>query len=237
VLLVGIVFLAIATLLGGGAFGLFAAEDDVEASQIEHELESFDTRTEDVALGNSQQTEVEFNIDAGEDHTYKVDEDAGSIRVEVGGTVVHQSDLGMIISEYHDEKMGYQSGGVFREINRTDYPVQRPPISMEDISTPTYTMPIIQIEGKAAPSGTMVVAHEDTTRAYPARKVNGGDTVKIIIESEFASAWGQALAHRFDLGPSDITVNSNNGRVEAEISHSSDFFVHLVHHRMIVDSS
>lgn len=235
VLLVAVVMIALAALVGSSMLGSGSGED-LQTVEVEQELRDFDTQIEDVAQGSVDQTEVELGLDASEQNTYSVDGGTGSITVEIAGSTVYQSPLGQLSFDQGETVTAYQAGGVFGKMNVSSYTVASPDLSTEDLATPTYTMPIVVIEGDSAPRDTVAVSHIDTTTQYPAREVAGGDTVTITIKSEYASAWGQVFASKFQLDESDISVNSANNKVVAEISHSSSFFFHLTEHRIKISS-
>jgi flagellin-like protein len=235
VLLVAVIAIALAALVGSSILGSGSGKN-LQTAQVEQELRNFDTQTEDVVQGSVDQTEVEFGLDAGSDNTYNVIEGAGSITVEIGGSTVYQSSLGRISLDQGSTMTGYQSGGVFGKRNISSYPVAWPELSTEDLATPTYTMPVVVVKGTGAPQDTVVVTHTGTSTVYPNREVAGGDTVKITIKSEYASAWGQVFANKFRLDESDISVDADNNKVVAKINHSDSYFFHLTEHRIKVDS-
>ncbi|MFB6197586.1 MAG: hypothetical protein ABEI52_04865, partial [Halobacteriaceae archaeon] len=131
--------------LGANSFDNTKAGVSIEI--VQQEMTTFAGAIEDVSFGDTPVKTVTLELDtAGPMGTTVVRESSGSIDVTVGGAPVYSDDLGVVEYENSGVRIAYQAGGVWREGAEGDVElVQAPPISVQNLSTSTLSMPIIVV--------------------------------------------------------------------------------------------
>lgn len=174
---IGIVLVIGLTLAAASAvvvFGSSTLDDGQQRSQIgqaEQAMTQFDSRTAQVALGDSRIQTIQMGSGQG---TYRVNESAGRIRIyheDWNGTNttsdedIYEADLGALTYENGDTTIAYQGGGVWRRGEGGGATMVSPPELHNRKAT--LTLPVIQVRGSGAASGDAQASVRSKTRGSP----------------------------------------------------------------------
>jgi flagellin-like protein len=229
VLLVAIVVGVSGLVLSTGALGLGESKEKVDTDTVRTDFETLAGEAKPVVFGDTSQTEIELEMSehARSETTFDVEESTGSISVEVGGSTIYSGSLGMIEFEHENTAYAYSGGGVWQLRDDHATNLITPPTSMNDFDEPTYTLPIIQVLGDAAPSNSVVLSHVESEQLYQQRFVPSSDSVEISIQSKFYTAWKDVLMESFDLTQSQVSVDNSQNRVTIQFGAGEEFFFHV----------
>ena len=200
------------TLISVGAIAVFggtslqATQQNIGAQNAETAMSQFDARASMVALGDSDTQTVAMG--AGQQGTYRVDPDAGWIRVvheneTAAEQEVYNGTLGALLYEGETTEIGYQGGGVFR--HDAGSVMLSPPEFHYRGST--LTLPVIQIGGEGSVAGNpraRVSSTGPATGVFPTDEpgdelstnpVESG-IVTVTVQSQYYEAWGRYFETR-----------------------------------------
>jgi hypothetical protein len=181
-LVIGLVVVAVTTVVVFGAAALTDAQDESAVSRAEQTMTLFDSQTAQVALGDSSVHTVDLGGTSG---TYQVDPNAGSISivqldcdddgnddgdaVVTGGAseddayIMDPVELGRMTYTTGDTTLAYEGGGVWRKDEGGDARMISPPEF--HYRGQTLTLPIIQTRGSGSVSGSTTMDVTENFRA------------------------------------------------------------------------
>jgi type II secretory pathway pseudopilin PulG len=178
--MVGIALIGVVTIIALGATALTDIQDSSRAGAAEQAMTQFDSRTAQVALGDSRDQTISIGQTDG---SYRVDPDAGHVRIvhynfdgnasdgddsappgdgdfEVGASAdgdedndvqLYESTLGAIYYERDGTTLGYQAGGVWRRTASGSTMASPPEFHYRGS---TLTFPIVRVNNDTTlPSG------------------------------------------------------------------------------------
>ena len=175
---IGIVLIIGLTLAAASAvvvFGSATLDDGQQRSQIgqaEQAMTQFDSRTAQVALGDSSTQTIRLGRGQG---TYRVNESAGRIRIyhdDWNSTnttdhteEIYEEDLGAVVYENGGTTIAYQGGGVWRKDDDGASTMVSPPEVHNRKAT--LTLPVVRVNGSGAASGGQQATVRSLTRGKP----------------------------------------------------------------------
>lgn len=213
-LIVGITLVAAVAIVVLGTVALENSQQESSIGQAEQAMTQFDSRTAQVALGDS--TSKSIGLGRGD---YRVDESAGSVTVyhenwdDDGSTetIFETQPLGAVTYRQDGTIIGYQGGGVWRQDADGDARMVSPPEFHYRDRTLTY--PIVRVNGQEARSGSTRahVLNPDSRDVFPRDETYEGtdipyanptDTGSILveIESQFCTGWESFFESRSEGG-------------------------------------
>jgi len=233
-----LILLGISVVLATGGEALGGSNQAVVESQVQESLVKLASEGDAVVGGDAstKQSDLNLNLD-GQTEAVQVDEDAGSIHVEVAGSTVHDSSLGAVKYENEDTTIAYQSGGVWRADGDGASMLSGPGVTERGTSSGTLTFPIVQLTGSTSLGDRTVVSRESSTKLYPSVFVEGSETVDIRIESQFATAWAEYFVSTVGLPEDDVVVSNDGTVVEIEYASSGEAYLHMTHHELRISTS
>lgn len=226
VLVIGLVLASTTVVVAFGSAAIGDVQSRSELDRAENGMTLLDSRLSTVALGDSETQSVDLPTTSG---GYTVDPDAGTIRIvhrnydgSNDATLVPNTSLGAIVYRSDGASIAYQGGGVWRSYEDGSTRMVSPPEF--HYRQGTLTFPLVRIEGSGGATGTATVTARSAGRGasvYPdeATYPNGKNysnpvedgTVEVIIDSEYAEAWGSYFSTRTDgnvsyPGPNTVAV-------------------------------
>ncbi|AOW80442.1 hypothetical protein HTSR_1265 [Halodesulfurarchaeum formicicum] len=228
-LILGFTLISVGAIAAYGGATLDTTQAQIGAQNAEHAMSQFDSRASMVALGRSDIQTVNFG--AGQQGTYTVDPDAGSIRVthedqETNDTTVfYDEPLGTVRYTDDDTEIGYQGGGVWR-MDEGSVMLSPPEFHYRKS---TLTLPIIRISGQGSVAGnprgvvrqpvpsTVIFPNESATLKNSSEKwVNpvGGGIVTVTVESTYYRAWGEYFRTRTS---GEVSIDGENETAAVEL--------------------
>lgn len=241
VLLLGLTLTAASTVVVLGSVALEDGRQESQIGQAEQAMTQFDSRTAQVALGDSEVQTIQVGRGDG---TYRVDENAGRIRLyhenwNKSNATNHEEDiyeenLGAVVYERGDTTIAYQGGGVWRNDSNGGSTMVSPPELHNRKAT--LTLPIVRVKGNGSGSGTGHARVESVTKSRPIFPDIDGETkdlddqynsstdviyenpvssgnMTVEIESNYCRAWRSYLVTRTEGRVSDC----DDGVVTAQI--------------------
>ena len=222
ILVIGLVLASTTVVVVFGSAAIGDVQSRSELDRAENGMTLLDSRLSTVALGDSETQRVDLPTTSG---GYTVDPDAGTIRIvhrnydgTNDATLVSNTSLGAIVYRSGEESIAYQGGGVWRSYADGSSQMVSPPEF--HYRRGTLTFPLVRIEGSGSATGQAAVTARSPgqgTPVYPdeAAYPNGANysnpvengTVEVIIDSEYASAWGSYFSTRTD---GNVTYPSPN---------------------------
>ncbi|MGM0372183.1 MAG: DUF7289 family protein [Halobacteriota archaeon] len=221
-LILGFTLISVGAIAAFGGASLDTTQAQVGAQNAEHAMSQFDSRASMVALGRSDTQTVNFG--AGQQGTYTVDPEAGSIRVthtdqETNDTTeFYESSLGAVRYTDGDTEIGYQGGGVWRMDGGS---VMLSPPEFHYRKS-TLTLPVLKIDGQGSVAGNpqgvvrqpnpseVIFPNESATLTSSSESwvnpVDGG-TVTVTVRSKYYRAWGEYFQTRTT---GDVSVDDEN---------------------------
>jgi hypothetical protein len=175
-LILSITLTAATVIVVFGGAALEGVQQESRVGQAEQAMTQFDSRTAQVALGDSSSQNINIGQQNG---NYRVDEDAGAIRIyhedyDDNGTIeyIYGSEdnwksLGAVVYEGADTRIAYQGGGVWRENDGGSSTMVSPPeFHYRDA---TLTFPLIRVSGDDSAGGrtTARVTHSGVDPVFP----------------------------------------------------------------------
>lgn len=242
VLILGITLSAAVAIVVFGGAAMENAQEDSRIGQAEQAMTQFDSRTAQVALGNSDSQTVSLGPNRG---TYRIDEDAGSLKIYhenwegyedpensdpeyIYGTEAEGESLGAVVYETGDTTIAYQGGGVWRKDADGGVSMVSPPEF--HYRKATLTFPLVRVTGSGSASGNVqssisrLVAAEDIfprDQSYPDADDTPYDnpvqdgTMIVEVQSEYCQAWDRYFKQRTE---GEVTETcSANDTVTAEL--------------------
>ena len=187
-LVIGLVVVAVTTVVVFGAAALTDAQDESAVSRAEQTMTLFDSQTAQVALGDSSVHTVDLGGTSG---TYQVDPNAGSISIVqldcdddgdddgdalvTGGAseddayIMDPIELGRMTYTTGDTTLAYEGGGVWRKDEGGDARMISPPEF--HYRGATLTLPIVLTRGSGGGTGpgtrATVTDAGDPTQVFP----------------------------------------------------------------------
>lgn len=212
VLILGIVVFGTFAIVATGGPALADAQRTSELSRAEQAFMQFDSRTSQVALGESGAQSIPLGPSGS--GQYDIDEDAGWIRVvhhnyvDGSNETIYNDTFGSVLYRNGDTSIAYQGGGVWRADGPNESVMVAPPEF--HYRSETLVMPIVQVRGTDSAAGNrraLVSKQTPTTRIFPVETTSYGDggeyrnpikrgSVTVTVESEYYHAWGRFFEKR-----------------------------------------
>jgi hypothetical protein len=233
IILTGIIVVSVALTLslGLGAFG--TTQDQYGHAVAENEFSSLAGTTEDVAFSSVSQRSVDLELarDQTQGQTY-IRPSSGYITVRVGGAAVYSEDFGAVVYipanvDGGGASVGLQGGGVFQRTPSGTAVVNEPPMTSEDLSKRTLTIPILHVRGDGQLQSGATISQRSLSDRYPAKEVAASDTVEITIKSRYYRGWGTVLNESLNIPEDQISYNDNTETVTATVGAGNELFLHL----------
>jgi hypothetical protein len=244
ILMVGIVFVGIFSIVGFGATALSDPASDVTDETAERDFVSLaeaidrqvirsdsDIGTRESDLGMSDITSSSASVRALES--------AGELVIQVDGTTVLDDTVGLIEYENPDSdtRIGYQTGMVFTKqegepaaIRRTNEDQYR-----EDGTGNGITLHVISIDEFASLGESASISVESVDDKWPDLAVAAGDTITIEITSEYDHGWARKFEQMLPDSRTTITHDTAANQVEVVYTAPGDgSFLHLLHYHVSV---
>lgn len=226
VLIIGMTVAAASAVVVFGGTVLDDGRQQSQIGQAEQAMTQFDSRTAQVALGDSDAQTVRLGQGEGR---YQVDETAGRIRIyhedwNKSNTADHKEEiyeqnLGAVIYENGGTTIAYQGGGVWRHDEDGGSTMVSPPEVHNRKAT--LTLPIVRVKGSDASSGDPQATVRSVSRGKPIfPDLNGETTARsnqysnssetyyenpvatgnmtVEIESDYCEAWRSYFLSRTD---------------------------------------
>lgn len=238
---IGVVLIIGMTLAAASAVVMFggAAMDDgrqqSEIGQAEQAMTQFDSRTAQVALGDSDVQTVRLGQNGGQ---YRVEPDEGRIvlthenRTSPGSVEeIYNDTLGAFVYEKNGVEIAYQGGGVWRKDNGRSALVSPPEFHYR---SGTLTLPIVKTNGtgSAAGSAQARVAKQGQSRpVFPNASDNydghpqieygnplPNGSVYVEIESKYCEGWQSYFESRTEGGIQETCSEDREGTVRLELA-------------------
>lgn len=199
-LLVGIVLMAVMTVLLIGGPQLLATQEEAEIRQAERALTQLDSEATRIMDGSGGPQELDLGL-RGNSGTLDVDPDAGNITMEYissfqygDDVTVLETSLGTIEYENSDTTVAYQGGGVWRSDADGSTMVSPPEITLDEM---TLDVAVSSTERSGSIHSDVRLSHADLPEQhYPDTSAGlenrvGGSMIIIYVESQYYEAWGQ----------------------------------------------
>jgi len=213
ILVLALVIVSTTVVIAFGSTAINDVQSKSELDRAENGMTLLDSRLSTVALGDSESQRVDLPTTSGD---YTVDPDAGTIRIvhrnydgTNDATLVPNTSLGAIVYRSNGESIAYQGGGVWRSYEGGSSQMVSPPEF--HYRRGTLTFPLVRIEGSGGAAGRATVTARSPGQGVPvypddetypdstnySNPVENG-TVEVIIQSEYAAAWGSYFETRTD---------------------------------------
>jgi len=234
VLLLGLTILVVGSTVALGSVALADSQQTADLQRVEGAMTQLDSKASLVAHGESP-TQV-ARMDIGRTADFRVDEDAGWMRIEVQtdeGTLPPENEtLGAVVYESGDETVAYQGGGVWRSNADGSRMVSPPEFHYRGSGgTETLTLPLVTVEDGGGPlqdSVRLSKTGNGSERLFPSENGSNplvGGNVTITVESEYAEAWGRFFESRTsatvtELGDQRVQIKLRTETVHPTLSSS-----------------
>ncbi|MFW6000257.1 MAG: DUF7289 family protein [Halorubrum sp.] len=230
VLLLGLTVAVVGSTVALGGAALDDSQQTADLQRVEGAMTQVDSKASLVAHGGSPSQQV--RMDEGQGADFRVDEDAGWLRIEVSGgengTVTNQTSLGAIVYERGGETVAYQGGGVWRSSGSRSQMVSPPEFHYRGSEGPeTLTLPLVTIENGSGPLGDTVRIGEserDAASVFPNEDygnplADSNVTVEITVKSEYADAWGRFFESRTSASVTELDDDRVRVRLRTATKH------------------
>ena len=215
VLLIGII---LTTATGIAVIGGDLIEDisgSAEQERASQEMTQFASESAAVALGGSDQRQMQFDASAG---TVRVRENASWVCVENGSVsdrefilpegadntnscTESRSYMGSVVYDTGEKTVAYEGGGVWSSNERGGSRMISPPEF--HYRGDTLTLPVVAVEGEVDQGGSTV---DLAATAGPTEEIDHGSNpltddsgrVYVTVGSQYYEAWGEFMADRTD---------------------------------------
>ena len=206
VLLLGLTILVVGSTVALGSVALADSQETADLQRVEGAMTQLDSKASLVAHGESPTQMV--RMDVGRTANFRVDEDAGWMRIEVesGESENNMNEtipLGAVVYERGGETVAYQGGGVWRSSGDSVRMVSPPEFHYRGSGgTETLTLPLVTIEDSGGPlqdSVRVTKTERGPDRLFPSGNNSNplvGGNVTITVQSEYAEAWGRFFESR-----------------------------------------
>jgi hypothetical protein len=213
ILVLGLVIVSTTAVVAFGSEAIGDVQSRSELDRAENGMTLLDSRLSTVALGDSESQRVDLPTTNG---GYSVDQDAGTIRIVhrnydgANDATLANTSLGAIVYRNNGESIAYQGGGVWRMYEDGSSKMVSPPEF--HYRKGTLTFPLVRINGSGGGAGQATIAARSPGQGVPIYPADGTDypdgsdytnpvengTVEVIIQSEYAEAWGAYFETRTD---------------------------------------
>ena len=206
VLLLGLTIVVVSSTVALGSVALADSQQTADLQRVEGAMTQLDSKASLVAHGGSPSQRLQ--MDVGQTADFRVDEDAGWMRIEVNTTdgendVNVTRSLGAVVYERGGETVAYQGGGVWRSAGDGTWMVSPPEFHYRgQDGTATLTLPLVTIEDSDGRLGDTVHVSETgrtSERLFPSENGSNplvGGNVTVTVQSEYAGAWGRFFESR-----------------------------------------
>ena len=230
VLLLGVTILVVGSTVALGSVALTDSQQTADLQRVEGAMTQFDSKASLVAHGESPTQMVQ--MDVGRTADFRVDEDAGWMRIEVetdeGENDINETvRFGAVVYESGSETVAYQGGGVWRSNADGSWMVSPPEFHYRGSGgTETLTLPLVTIEdgdGPLADTVRITDTEQPSERIFPSKSGSNpllGGNVTITVESDYAEAWGRFFESRTDASVESLDGNRTRIRLPTEIESS-----------------
>ncbi|QLD85122.1 hypothetical protein HWV23_05095 [Natronomonas halophila] len=236
-LILSITLTAAAVIVVFGGSALEGVQQESQVGQAEQAMTQFDSRAAQVALGDSSSQNVNIGQQNG---NYRVDEDAGAIRIYHGnynnsqteyiyGSETDWVSLGAVVYQGQNTQIAYQGGGVWRQDAGGNAMMVSPPEFHYRYATLTF--PLIRVNGTDSAGGrtnARITRVETASSIYPVpgKHYNGDSNnreylnpvqdgnMTIEVRSEYCEGWRTYLAERTE---GEVTECDSNNTVTAQL--------------------
>ena len=223
VLLLGLTVAVVGTTVALGGAALDDSQRTADLQRVEGAMTQVDSKASLVAHGGSPSQRVRVDVGRGAD--FRVDGDAGWMRIEVTTSESPNATnatipLGAVVYERGGQTVAYQGGGVWRSRGGRSEMVSPPEFHYRgNDGTETLTLPLVTIGNGSEGLGDRVVISdtgERPERVFPSPNGSNpllGGNVTITVQSDYADAWGRFFETRTSATVTDLT----DRRVEVEL--------------------
>ena len=230
VLLLGLTILVVGSTVALGSVALADSQQTADLQRVEGAMTQLDSKASLVAHGESPTQMAQMDI--GRTADFRVDEDAGWMRIEVeteeGENDINETvSLGAVVYESGDETVAYQGGGVWRSNADGSWMVSPPEFHYRGSGgAETLTLPLVTVEDGGGPlqdSVRLSKTGRGSERLFPSEHGSNplvGGNVTITVESEYAEAWGRFFESRTDANVETIDKDRTRIRLPTEIEAS-----------------
>ena len=231
VLLVGMVVLAVTTMLivGGGAMDALTEASNAENAEIM--MSQFDSHVSTVSLGESERQTFPFSGDG----SATVDEDAGTITITQIGCgscqrELLQTNLGAVTYTTGSTTVAYQGGGVWRTDGEHTTMASPPEFHYtsgnDPSSNPTLTFPVVSISGSGSLTGAAEISKTNSKSLFPsddAAMTNplSSGSIEVVIRSEYYEGWATYFEERTNAESVDVDDDKQQVTVILSIPNKS----------------
>ena len=222
VLLLGLTVAVVGTTVALGGAALDDSQRTADLQRVEGAMTQVDSKASLVAHGGSPSQRL--RLDPGRNADLRVDEGAGSMRIEVeteNGTYTNETTLGAIIYERGDDVIAYQGGGVWRSGADGARMVSPPEFHYRG---DTLTLPLVTIAGggELSDSVTMSESGGGPEGLFASENISNpllGGNVTITVESEYAEAWGRFFESRTEANVTQLSSEEVRVEIRTETVH------------------
>jgi hypothetical protein len=217
VLVIGMVIVGSLLVAVLGAIAVGDTEEQLTEERAEKALTQFDSKAALVALGQSGSHGASFGRGVTDSNELSVEPTRGWLRVTItdrttGTTqqVMNITELGAIIYEGDDVRLGYQGGGVWRTDPQGGQMISPPEFHYRG---ETLTLPLVNVTGDSVLNDEVTIEHDRTIQQFPdfPRGLDNpvqNSIVNVTVSSEFYRGWGQYFEERTE---GDVEFDSENG--------------------------
>ncbi|TKX59040.1 hypothetical protein EXE44_05720 [Halorubrum sp. SS7] len=215
VLLLGLTVAVVGTTVALGGAALDDSQASADLQRVEGAMTQVDSKASLVAHGESPAQRV--RLDVGRSADFRVDGDAGWMRIEVTtsenpNATNRTIPLGAVTYERDGETIAYQGGGVWRSRGGGSEMVSPPEFHYRGSGgTETLTLPLVTIGNGSAPIGDAVRITDTggrSERVFPSPNGSNpllGGNVTITVQSDYADAWGRFFETRTSASVTDVS--------------------------------
>ena len=222
VLLLGLTVAVVGTTVALGGAALDDSQTTADLQRVEGAMTQVDSKASLVAHGGSPSQRL--RLDPGRNADLRVDEGAGSMRIEVeteNGTYTNETTLGAIIYERGDDVIAYQGGGVWRSGADGARMVSPPEFHYRG---DTLTLPLVTIAGggELSDSVTMSESGGGPEGLFASENISNpllGGNVTITVESEYAEAWGRFFESRTEANVTQLSSEEVRVKIRTKTVH------------------
>ncbi|TKX73131.1 hypothetical protein EXE46_14875, partial [Halorubrum sp. GN11_10-6_MGM] len=222
VLLLGLTVAVVGTTVALGATALDDSQRTADLQRVEGAMTQVDSKASLVAHGES--TSQRLQLGPGRNADLRVDEGAGSMRIEVeteNGTYTNETTLGAIVYERGDDVIAYQGGGVWRANGDSTRMVSPPEFHYRG---DTLTLPLVTVAGERDLSDSVTISESDERPEglFASENISNpllGGNVTITVESEYAEAWGRFFESRTEANVTQLSSDEVQVEIRTKTVH------------------
>ncbi|WP_096392996.1 hypothetical protein [Halorubrum trapanicum] len=222
VLLLGLTVAVVGITVALGGAALDDAQRTADLQRVEGAMTQVDSKASLVAHGGSPSQRLQ--LDPGRNADLRVDEGAGSMRIEVeteNGTYTNETTLGAIIYERGDDVIAYQGGGVWRANANGARMVSPPEFHYRG---DTLTLPLVTVAGEGDLSDSVTISESGgrPEELFASENISNpllGGNVTITVESEYAEAWGRFFESRTEANVTQLSSDEVQVEIRTKTVH------------------